>query len=462
MPAGDKSRKGRRGNNEGSIYRYRNGWAGQVSLPDGRRPIFYGPTREQVREKMSDALRAAQDGTPVITTQVTVGEYLEQWVTVVLPARVVAGTLAESTMESYALLARLHIVPVLGRHKLRDLSTAHVRKWMTAKLTEPSAAGLAARKAREDARAAKERQKAEEAAKRAADGQPVRRRKTSASKPAPTVEPKPINPLSARSVRYLHAILRTALADAMREELLSRNVAELVQPPKSSKAPARSLSDEEARKVVAVALVDRLAALWLVILALGLRKGEALALRWDVVDLDAGTVAIVRKQRRRRADVDPETGVQRWELVEDEELKTAGSKARLALPTMVVTVLREHRRRQDKARAEAYEWADPGLVFTTATGSRIDPRNVNRWWDKVCERAEIPHTRVHDLRHTAASLLFSAGVDLNEIRALLRHTRLATTADIYVDILDEVRRSTARSMDDILTRLHRPSATDGR
>lgn len=453
MAAGDRSGKGRRGNNEGSIYRYRNGWAGQVSLPDGRRPTFYGPTREQVREKMSDALRAAQDGTPVITTQITVGEYLEQWVTVVLPARVVAGTLAESTMESYALLVRLHIVPVLGRHKLRDLSTAHVRKWMTAKLTEPSAAGLAARKAREDARAAKERQKAEEAAKRAADGQPVRHRKSSASKPAPVVEPKPIKPLSARSVRYLHAILRTALADAMREELLSRNVAELVQPPKSAKAPARSLSDEEARKVVAVALVDRLAALWLVILALGLRKGEALALRWDVVDLDAGTVAIVRKQRRRRADVDPETGVQRWELVEDDDLKTAGSKARLALPTMVVTVLREHRQRQDKARAEADEWADPGLVFTTATGNRIDPRNVNRWWDKVCEQAEIPHTRVHDLRHTAASLLFSAGVDLNEIRALLRHTRLATTADIYVDILDEVRHSTARSMDEILRRM---------
>ncbi|EFC85964.1 site-specific integrase [Parafrankia sp. EUN1f] len=463
MAAGDRSGKGRRGNNEGSIYRYRNGWAGQVSLPDGRRPTFYGPTREPVREKMTAALRAAQDGTPVVTTQITVGEYLDQWVTVVLPARVVAGTLAESTMESYALLVRLHIVPVLGRHKLRDLSTAHVRKWMTAKLTEPSAAGVAARKAREEARAAKERQKAEEAAERAEDGQPKRPRRTSASKLASApaaADPKPIKPLSARSVRYLHAILRTALADAMREELVSRNVAELVQPPKSVKGAARSLSDEEARKAVAVALVDRNAALWLVILALGLRKGEALALRWDVVDLDAGTVAIVRKQRRRRSHIDPETGVQRWELVEDDELKTAGSRARLALPTMVVTVLREHRRRQEKARAEACEWADPGLVFTSATGNRIDPRNVNRWWDKVCERAEIPHTRVHDLRHTAASLLFSAGVDLNEIRALLRHTRLATTADIYVDILDEVRRSTARSMDDILTRLHRPSTTD--
>ncbi|CUU54119.1 Phage integrase family protein [Parafrankia irregularis] len=66
-------------------------------------------------------------------------------------------------------------------------------------------------------------------------------------------------------------------------------------------------------------------------------------------------------------------------------------------------------------RPEADEWADPGLVLTSAPGNRIDPRNVLRWWDEVCEREEIPHPRVHDLRHTAASLLFSAGVDLNVV-----------------------------------------------
>ncbi|WP_462167046.1 tyrosine-type recombinase/integrase [Frankia sp. AiPs1] len=253
-----------------------------------------------------------------------------------------------------------------------------------------------------------------------------------------------------------------------------------------AEAPVRALTEEEARRVLAVALVDRMAALWLVLLALGLCKGEALALRWEALDLDAGTVAVVRKQRRRKAGIDPETGRQRWELVEEEDLKTKGSKAVLVLPAMVVTMLRAHKQRQDAAKAELdakaeevakdlaalagrdpgspadleiIRWADPGLVFTTAVGRRIDPRNVNRRWDAVCERAQVGHTRVHDIRHTAATMFFRAGVDLNEIRALLRHTRLATTADIYVAFLEDVRRGTASSLHDILTRLQNPAET---
>jgi len=453
------SKGSRRGNGEGSIYRYRNGWAGQVSMPDGTRPTFYGKTKEDVREKIKTALRAVQDGVPLVTTRMTVAAYLDQWVTVVLPSRVVAGTLSESTAESYADQVRLHIVPILGRHELRKLTTAHIREWMTRKLTEPSSAGVAQRAAweAEAARKAAEREQANQShpARRAT----ARRKPTTSARPAR----KPIKPLSARSVRYLLVILTAALNDAVREELLTRNVAALVQPPKQADAPIRALTDDEARRIVAVALVDRMSALWLVLLALGLRKGEALALRWNALDLDAGTLAVVRKQRRRKAGIDPDTGRQRWELVEEEDLKTRGSKAVLALPEMVVTMLRDHRRRQDdakadfNAKAEPAEWEDPGLVFTTAAGRKVDPRNVNRWWDSVCERAEVRHTRVHDLRHTAATMLFRAGVDLNEIRALLRHTRLATTADIYVDVLEDVRRGTARSMDDILTRLRTPA-----
>jgi integrase len=468
MPAKKGSR---RGNNEGSIYRYRNGWAGQVSLPDGSRPTFYGPTRDDVQEKIRKALRAVEDGVPVVTTRITVGEYLEQWVTVVLPSRVVSGTLAESTADSYAIQVRLHLVPVLGHHELRKLTPAHVRQWMTRKLTEPSAAGLAQRAAwdkaaAEKAAAEKAAQRAKEAAEKAPTG---RARRKPATRPTPVPERKPVKPLAARSVAYALTILTAALGDAVRDELITRNVAALVQPPRKTDAPIRSLDEQEARKVVAVALVDRMAPLWLVLLALGLRKGEALALRWEALDLEAGTIAIVRKQRRRRAEVDPETGRQRWELVEDENLKTRGSKAVLALPEMVVAVLLEHQRRQDQAKQEAKEkaekhrldpadlWADDGLVLTTAVGRPVDPRNVNRWWDAVCEQAGVRRVRVHDLRHTAATLLFRAGVDLNEIRALLRHTRIGTTADIYVDVLEDVRRGTARTMDDILARLHTPA-----
>jgi len=461
------ARKGsRRGNNEGSIYRYRNGWAGQVSLPDGSRPTYYGATREEVQEKIRKALRAVEDGVPVVTTRITVAEYLEQWVTVVLPSRVVAGTLAESTADSYADQVRLHLVPILGHHELRKLTPAHVRQWMTRKLTEPSAAGLAQRAAWDAAAARKAEQRAKEATERPVS---ARARNRPPAKQTAPPERKPVKPLSARSVRYALAILTAALGDAVREELITRNVAALVQPPRRSDAPVRALDEDEARKAVAVAFVDRMAPLWLVLLALGLRKGEALALRWEALDLDAGTLAVQRKQRRRRAGVDPETGRQRWELVEDEYLKTKGSKAVLALPDMVVTVLREHQRQQDQAKKRAKQqaedlgleikvlWADDGLVFTTAAGRPIDPRNVNRWWDVVCEQAGVRRVRVHDLRHTAATLLFRAGVDLNEIRALLRHTRIGTTADIYVDVFDDVRRGTARSMDGILTRLHAPA-----
>lgn len=452
----------RRGNNEGSIYRYRNGWAGQVSLSDGSRPTFYGPTREDVQEKIRKALRAVEDGVPVVTTRITVAEYLDQWVTVVLPSRVVSGTLAESTADSYADQVRLHLAPILGHHELRKLTPAHVRQWMTRKLTEPSAAGLAQRAAWDAAAAEKAAQRVKEAAESAPSG---RTRRKPAARQATKPERKPVKPLSTRSVAYALAILTAALGDAVREELITRNVAALVKPPRKAEAPIRSLDEGEARKVVAVALVDRMAPLWLVLLALGLRKGEALALRWEALDLDAGTVAVIRKQRRRKAGIDPETGRQRWELVEDDDLKTRGSKAVLALPEMVVVVLREHQRRQDQAKQEATEkaekhsidladlWADDGLVLTTAAGRPVDPRNVNRWWDSVCEQAGVRRVRVHDLRHTAATLLFRAGVDLNEIRALLRHTRIGTTADIYVDVLEDVRRGTARTMDGILTRL---------
>ncbi|WP_322754776.1 tyrosine-type recombinase/integrase [Frankia sp. Cas3] len=99
-------------------------------------------------------------------------------------------------------------------------------------------------------------------------------------------------------------------------------------------------------------------------------------------------------------------------------------------------------------------------MFTTSTGRGIQPRDVNRRWDKVCADAGVHRTRVHDLRQTSATLLFRAGVDLNEIRVLLRHTRIATTADIYIDVLEDVRRGTAASMDGILGRLAPPTRPD--
>jgi hypothetical protein len=94
-------------------------------------------------------------------------------------------------------------------------------------------------------------------------------------------------------------------------------------------------------------------------------------------------------------------------------------------------------------------------LFTTSVGTAIDPRNVNRWWSAVCERAGVRPLRPHDLRHAAASLAFAEGATIREVQAQLRHTRQGTTADIYVEVFEEVRRGTADRMDSVLRRIRK-------
>jgi integrase len=204
-------------------------------------------------------------------------------------------------------------------------------------------------------------------------------------------------------------------------------------------------------KVFAEMIADKRRALWLTMLALGPRRGEALAMRWSLTDLDNASTSLRKQMRRVRGEVDQETGRRRGRLVE-KDLKADAAQATLGLPTALVEVLRTHRREQATERLAAKTWADPDLIFTTSIGTPIEPRNVNREWDAICQRAGVK-IKLHGLRHAAASLAFQAGADLKEIQAMLRHTRLSTTSDIYVDVFGSVRRGTADRMDGVLRRI---------
>ena len=114
---------------------------------------------------------------------------------------------------------------------------------------------------------------------------------------------------------------------------------------------------------------------------------------------------------------------------------------------------REHLAAQRRARIAAPFWADPDLVFTTSIGTAIEPRNINRDWTAVCTRAGIPPVRVHDLRHTMAWLMLRQGADVKVVQRALRHTRHATTADIYMTVLEDVQRAGADQMGALLTEL---------
>ena len=390
-----------RGHNEGSLYRRQSDgvWVGAVSLPDGRRRAVYGRTQREARDKLRQLQRQVDEGLPIQPGRaMTVTQYLEHWLTVMLPARVEAGHMRPSTLHSYDQVARRHIMPTLGKIPIAKLGPPKVREWLHGLGQQPS----------------------------------VRKR-----------------PLSPRTVAYSHSVLRSALSDAMRDELVSRNVATLVKAPRGRGHQVEPLSPDEAKAVMAAATGDRLRALWVVLMAIGLRRGEALALRWSDVDLEEGIVRVSRSLQRVLGDPDPATGKRKWVLVEARP-KTDASVAVLALPDLVVQALREHRQRQLQERMRSKVWADSDFVFTTPIGTPLDPQNVSHAWIALCKKAGIRRTRLHDLRHSAASFMIAAGVDIKVVQTVLRHSRLATTADIYAHVLAEVQRDAAERMNGLL------------
>lgn len=383
-----------RANREGRPYQRGDGmWCAVAYDVTGKRRVLYAKTRAAVVGKRKDLERKIEDGRPVTTGRgVTLGQYLERnWLAVTLPQRVRSGRLGRSTFGSYRDMVRLHILPELGDEPLDGLSPARLRGWLIGLQDKPSA---------------RRRQKLRQGEEKL---------------------PEP-GPLSPRTCQYAHAILRRALGDAVRDELIPRNPALLVEPPVVKGRKGTFLTAEEARRLMETAAEHRLWALWLTILGLGLRRGEALALRWGDVDLDVGTARIAGT-------------------------KTDTSAATLALPASLVEVLREHRRRQSLERMQAKVWTDPGLVFTTSVGTPILGRNVGRAWEELCDRAGVRRVRVHDLRHTTASWLYAQGVELKTIQHQLRHSRLATTSEVYAHIMEEVQRKAADSMDGVLVDL---------
>jgi integrase len=393
--------------NEGSVYQRESDgrWCASVTLPSGRRKTVYGKTEREALRKRRELLAEIDAGRPVpLGRTPTLGQYLTRWLDVRIAGEVEAGHLEASTADSYRQMVEGHIlVTFLAKVKLNALMTDDIRQWQRERLKTTSARGKL---------------------------------------------------LSPRTVGLAQATLRRALNDAMADEQygLSRNVAALVRLPAGQSKPATPPSEEDLAKVLAEMIADRYSALWFTMLAFGPRRGEALGMRWSLTDLDAATVKLRKQIRRERGAIDPSTGRRRGRLVE-KDLKTAESQATMSIPAALVEVLRVHRRDQIRERLAARVWVDEDLVFTTGVGTPLEPRNVNRAWDAVCKRAGVQGVRLHDLRHAAASLAFAAGASIKEVQSMLRHTRQATTSDLYVHVYEEVRRGTADRMDGVLRKL---------
>jgi integrase len=241
---------------------------------------------------------------------------------------------------------------------------------------------------------------------------------------------------SVRKVQIMRTVLSAALTRAVREELVPRNVARLVELPEWQRGTIRPWSAAEARRFLSVSKTDPLYPAFVLLILYGLRRGEAMGLRWDHIDFDAGTIHIRQQLQRIR-----------HELVLG-PVKTNAGRRGLPLLDLARQALKLQADQQAAYRADmGSAWPETGLVFTTRTGRPVEPRNLVRSFRRICDHNKIRVIKVHHLRHTVGSLLKDLGVPARDAQTILGHTRISTTLEIYTDTDEQARR-------DALTRLH--------
>ncbi|MFE6071899.1 tyrosine-type recombinase/integrase [Streptomyces sp. NPDC056525] len=378
MPAKRK----RNPNGAGTITQRKDGRfqaAVYVLQPDGTRArkFAYGRTWAECDAKRRELLDKADNGIPVPTRSAKLSEWLPYWLdNVVQPRRKL------STYDKYETHVRLHLVPGIGSKRLESLSVADVRRFLV------------------------------------------------------QLEKK----TTAATAKESHRVLRTALTAACREELITRNVATLVEPPRSKARELSPWSLDETLDFLAAARRDPLYAAFVLAIAMGLRRGELIGLRWADVDLDR-RVLYVRQQIQRRRGV-----------LYDDDPKGRRRRA-VPLPAMCIAPLRWHRMRQNDQRARAgEEWKGSDYVFTTRTGSPVEPRNVYRSFTRVAASAGLRVIRLHDARHGCATLLTAAGVAPRVVMEILGHSQISITMDVYTHVVQDTQREAISHMDRLLKR----------
>lgn len=370
-------KRGPRG--EGSIYRRKNGrWVGQVQNDVGERFFVYGRTQAEVRARLTPIKRDLQQSVPPITGSLKLGQYLNQWL-----VESAKPTVRDSTFVSYRAIVRNHLVPRMGTVKIAKLTPEMVERFLNERL----AAGF-----------------------------------------------------SPRRVQFFHAVLRRALNRALKAGYVGRNVATLVDPPRVPHKEIQPLTPSQARILLVAARGDRLEALISVALALGLRQGEALGLRWEDVDFESGLIHVRFELQRLEGQ---------YRLV---ELKTRRSHRTVAMPPYIARKLREHEARKREERILlGPEWHESDFVFTSQIGRPLSGTYVTHAFQRLLKRAGLPKRRFYDLRHSCATLLLVQGVPARVVMEILGHSQIGLTMNTYTHVLPELGRDAASRMERFLS-----------
>jgi len=358
-----------------------------------RRQEFHSgfKTKREAELELARVAGAMASGTHIAVSRLLVDDFLrEKWLPAILP------TIRPTTYLSYEGHINGHISPHLGRTPLQQLSPADINAFYAKLLTEP---------------------------------------RPSRALPENRKEDEELKPLSPASVRRIHATLHRALRDAVRWNLLGRNPADAADPPRAAgcagaRVGAWSVSD--LRTFLESESASRYYPLWLLLLTTGMRRGEAMGLRWQDVDAEAQTLAI----RQTRVQLSYEAVVS--------TPKTQKGRRLVALDPATTKVLSELRERCETESAELGKRLKPSdLVFTTDKGQPLHPERATRYFQAAAKKAGVPVIRLHDLRHTHATLALSAGVHPKVVSERLGHANIGITLDTYSHCLPALSEEAA-------------------
>jgi integrase len=400
---------GRRGQGEGTIVKRKDGrWAAVVSEgfgigPGGRpkrlRKVYYGKTRDEAARALRAAQNTKDSGATLAVGRQTLGVFIDKWLAGV------RASVAPSTYDGYEHLVRVHIKPGLGRVQLSKLTPQLIQDWMNSLAKAPRV-------------------------------------------PRPGLRDR--KPLSPRTIKYAHSVLRTALNTAVRWGVVTRNAASLAKPPRQVLEPIEPLSPEQAMTLLdhAAEVEDRLVNLYAVAVAEGLRQGELLGLKWSDVDWDKGQLKIVRSLQivaGQPAFVSPKTHRSRRGI----QLSRTGLDALKAQRELQA----RERLRAGSAWAPARQFKD--LIFTNASGGPLHGSWVTKTFQARLTECELPKQRFHDLRHAMATFLLAQGVPMKVVSEKLGHAQIGITMNLYSHVTLAMQKEAATAMDQLLHRARR-------
>ncbi|MEU8351998.1 site-specific integrase [Streptomyces sp. NPDC048845] len=397
----ENKKRTRQPNGRSSVYLGKDGkWHGRVTVgvrDDGKpdRRHVERKTRAEVTaavrdlERQRDAKSVRKPGRAW-----TVRTWLTHWIENIAPLAV-----NENTMVGYGVAVRKHLIPGLGAHRLDRLKPEHIEHFYA-------------------------------------------RMQATGSKPA--------------TAHQVHRTFRTALNEAVRRGHLGQNPVRLAKAPRVREEEIEPYTVEEVRRLLRAADRRRNSARWAVALALGLRQGEALGLKWSDVDLDNGVIMVRRSRRRpryahgcgdtcgRKSGYCPQ---RRRTNPETADTKSRAGRRAVGLPQQLVDLLRTHQARQEAERAAAGDrWTEEGWLFATETGRGTSPRTDYDDWKELLADANVRDGRLHDARHTAATVLLILGVPERAVMGLMGWSSTAMAVR-YQHMVDTVRSSIAEQID---------------